>query len=139
MWKSVQLCFTSQAWVNNISKSFSFTNSFREEILSIILETPFMATKIMWADTLHFWAAWSSFKTRSKIVMHRSIRLLSGSMPPFKWFNCNVNPGAPGAGSSCYFRLSSLILRDTEVIATNTFFQKKGARFSDIYKYSKHE
>ena len=35
-----------------------------------------------------------------------------------------LNPGAPGAGSSCHFRLSSLILRETEVIATHGFFQK---------------
>ena len=35
-----------------------------------------------------------------------------------------INPGAPGAGSSCHFRLSSLILRETEVIATHGFFQK---------------
>ena len=40
------------------------------------------------------------------------------------------NPGAPGAGSSCHFRLSNLILRDTEVIATHGFFFKNsGHRF----------
>ena len=35
-----------------------------------------------------------------------------------------ATPGAPDAGSSCHFRLSSLILRDTEMIATNAFFHK---------------
>ena len=35
-----------------------------------------------------------------------------------------ATPGAPGAGSGCHFRLSSFILRDTEVIATNAFFSK---------------
>ena len=34
------------------------------------------------------------------------------------------NPGAPGAGSDCHFGLSSLIVRDPELIATNAFFQK---------------
>ena len=35
-----------------------------------------------------------------------------------------ATPGAPDTGSSCHFRLSSLILRDTEMIATNPFFHK---------------
>ena len=42
-----------------------------------------------------------------------------------------ATPGAPGAGQSGHFRLSTWILRDTEVIATNDFFQKEGAPFSD--------
>ena len=42
-----------------------------------------------------------------------------------------INPGAPGAGQRGHFRLSTWILRDTEVIATNDFFQKEGAPFSD--------
>ena len=40
-----------------------------------------------------------------------------------------ATPGAPDAGSSCHFRLSSLILRVTEVIATNAFFINSGHRF----------
>ena len=50
-----------------------------------------------------------------------------------------ATPGAPDAGSSCHFRLSSLFLRDTEVITINAFFHKKRAPFSDRYKNSKHE
>ena len=50
-----------------------------------------------------------------------------------------ATPGASGAGQCGHFRLSSLILRDTEVIATNAFFHKKRAPFSDRYKNSKHE
>ena len=42
-----------------------------------------------------------------------------------------ATPGAPGAGQRGHFRLSTWILRDTEVIATNDFFQKEGAPFSD--------
>ena len=42
-----------------------------------------------------------------------------------------VNPGAPDAGQGGHFRLSTWILRDTEVIATNAFFQKEEAPFSD--------
>ena len=33
----------------------------------------------------------------------------------------SFNPGAPGAGSGCHFGLSTFILRDTELIAINTF------------------
>ena len=47
---------------------------------------------------------------------------------PLKFLNPGTpalrNTGAPGAGRTCHFRLSSLILRDTEVIATNAFFHK---------------
>ena len=49
-----------------------------------------------------------------------------------------ATPGAPGAGQCGHFRLSSLILRDTEVIATNAFFQKLRAPFSDRLNYSKN-
>ena len=50
-----------------------------------------------------------------------------------------ATPGAPGAGQGGHFRLSTWILRDTEVIATNDFFQKQGAPFSDRYNYSKQK
>ena len=40
-----------------------------------------------------------------------------------------LNPGAPGAGQRGHFRLSSLILRDTEVIATHGFLKNSGHRF----------
>ena len=44
--------------------------------------------------------------------------------PVEKLCNINLNLEAPDAGSDCHFRLSSLILRDKEVIATNAFFSK---------------
>ena len=41
-----------------------------------------------------------------------------------------INPGPPGAGSGCHFRISSLILKDTEMVAKNVFFFKNsGQRF----------
>ena len=48
---------------------------------------------------------------------------------PKTFLDVLINPGAPVAGSSCRFRLSSLILRDTEVIARNAFFINSGHRF----------
>ena len=45
-------------------------------------------------------------------------------------------PGVPGAGQVGHFGLSRFVLRGTEVIATNTFFQKQRAPFSDRYNYS---
>ena len=50
-----------------------------------------------------------------------------------------ATPGAPGAGQCGHFRLSKLILRGPEAIATNAFFQKQRATFSDRHNYSKHE
>ena len=50
-----------------------------------------------------------------------------------------ATPGAPVAGQCGHFRLSKLILRGPEAIATNAFFQKQRATFSDRHNYSKHE
>ena len=68
-----------------------------------------------------------------KIKKSISSNLLTLARPLF------ATPGAPGAGQCGHFRLSKLILRGPEVIATNAFFQKQRATFSDRHNYSKHE
>ena len=74
-----------------------------------------------------------------RILLDQSERAASGTF----WLTLArplfATPGAPVAGQCGHFRLSKLILRGPEVIATNAFFQKQRATFSDRHNYSKHE